>query len=65
MLITKISGEKSSFYWITFHLVLGLLCTLSRLPLLIWFYIVLLSVLRQLFFGTRQLRQIAILKAMA
>ena len=38
---------------------------MSRLPLLIWFYIVLLSVLRQLFFGTRQLQQIAILQAMA
>jgi len=42
-LLQKLTLSKSSTFWVLFHIVLGVLCTLNRFPLVIWFYIVALT----------------------
>ena len=43
MIIENIISGKRNFFWVVFHILLGLLCAVSSFALIIWFYLVLIT----------------------
>ena len=43
MIIEKIISNRNNFFWTIFHALLGAICTLSPVPLILWFYFLLVT----------------------
>ena len=48
-MISSLVNSKSPFFWLAFHIILGAISTITPLPLIFWFYLVLGTSILQLF----------------